>query len=143
MKNWLRPMLAVSRSRDPWCSTRRVRLGVCILSALVAAVWLFQAPGLAAKQKAPTTKTVSGKVLDKNDEGIGGAQVNLKDLQTGKSLSTYSSPDGQYRFSDLSPHHDYEVQAEFKGKTSESRQISSVDIRMRLVLNLSILPAGH
>lgn len=121
---------------------RGMRLGACILAATVAAAWLFQAPGLAAKQKEPTTKTVSGKVLDKNDEGIGGAQVSLKDVQTGKSLAIYSAPDGQYRFADLNPHHDYEVQASSKGGVSDCRHISSVDTRMRLVINLTIPPAG-
>jgi hypothetical protein len=104
--------------------------------------WLLCAPGLAAKQKAPTTKTVRGVVMDKAENGISGAEVTLKDLQTGKTLAISADANGEYRFSDLDPHHDYEIKASYKGGTSETRQVSSVDTRMRLVLNLTIPPPG-
>ena len=64
MNNWPPSILAVSFFRGS-SGLRGIRLGVRILLAVVAAVWLFQASGIAAKQKEPTTKTVSGKVLDK------------------------------------------------------------------------------
>jgi hypothetical protein len=105
-------------------------------------VWLLSAPALAAKQKAPTTKTVSGLVMDKAETAISGAEVTLKDLQTGKTVAIYADANGQYRFSDLDPHHDYEIKASYKGVTSETRQVSSVDTRMRLVINLTIPPPG-
>jgi hypothetical protein len=102
---------------------------------------LFPASGLAAKkQKAPTTKTVTGQVLDKSDHGISGAEVTLKDLQTGKVVAIYAEADGQYQFSDLDPHHDYEVQANSKGAASETRQVTSFDTRWKVVINLTIPP---
>jgi hypothetical protein len=109
---------------------------------VLAVAWLLHAPGLAAKQKAPTTKTVSGVVTDKAENGISGATVTLKDLQTGKTVAIYSDVNGHYRFSDLDPHHDYEIQASFKAVSSETRQVSSFDTRMRLVINLTIPPPG-
>jgi len=123
-------------------STQRTGWGVRVLSSVAAVICLLHAPGLAAKQKGPTTKTVSGAVLDRTDNGLSGATVTLKDLQTGKTLATYADPSGHYRFSDLDPHHDYEIQASFKGVSSETRQVSSFDTRMRLVIDLTIPPPG-
>jgi hypothetical protein len=123
-------------------SPRRISWWVRLLSGLLAVTWLLDAPALAAKQKGPTTKTVSGLVMDKTETGIGGAEVTLKDLQTGKTVAIYAEANGQYRFSDLDPHHDYEIQASFKGVASETRRVSSIDTRMKLVINLTIPPPG-
>ncbi|MGA2608044.1 MAG: carboxypeptidase-like regulatory domain-containing protein [Terriglobia bacterium] len=134
------PLLGARSSRF---STRRISWGVRVLCGVLAVAWLLHAPGLAAKkQKAPTTKTVSGAVTDKAENGINGATVTLKDLQTGKSVAIYTEANGQYQFSDLDPHHDYEIQASFKGVSSETRQVSSIDTRMKLVINLTIPPPG-
>jgi hypothetical protein len=121
-------------------SKRRIGCGVRVLSSVVAVIWLLHAPGLAAKQKAPTTKTVNGAVMDKAENGISGAAVTLKNLQTGKTVAIYADPNGHYRFSDLDPHYDYEIQASFNGVSSETKRVSSFDTRMRLVINLTIPP---
>ena len=114
-----------------------------VLCGVLTVVWLLHPSGLAAKkQKGPTTKTVSGMVFDKAENGIGGAEVTLKDLQTGKVLAIYAEANGQYQFTDLDPHHDYEIQAKFKGVASETRQVSSFDTRWKLVINLTIPPPG-
>ena len=128
--------------RSSCFSPQRISWGIRILSGALALTWLLCAPALAAKQKAPTTKTVSGVVMDKAENGIGGAEVTLKDLQTGKTMAIYAEANGQYRFSDLDPHHDYEIQARFKGVASETRQVSSIDTRMKRVVNLTIPPPG-
>jgi hypothetical protein len=94
-------------------------------------------PGLTAKEK-HVTKTITGAVLDESDNGIAGAVVGLTDLQTGKKVAAYTGEGGHYRFSDLSPTHDYEVQATYKGSSSDVRKVSSVDTRMRIVINLTI-----
>ena len=134
--------LPLLRARSSRFSTRRISWGVRVLCGVLAVAWLLHAPGLAAKEKAPTTKTVSGLVTDKAENGINGATVTLKDLQTGKSVAIYADANGHYRFSDLDPHHDYEIQANFKGVASETRQVSSVDTRMKLVIYLTIPPPG-
>jgi len=108
---------------------------------VLAVAWLLHASGLAAKkQKAPTTKTVSGQVTDKAENGISGADVTLKNLQTGKTVAIYADADGNYSFSDLDPHCDYEIQASFKGVSSETKQVSSFDTRWKVVINLTIPP---
>ena len=137
----------LSRSWLPGVSSRfapqRISSGVRILSGLLAATCLFCAPGLAAKkEKAPTTKTVSGQVMDKAENGISGAEVTLKDLQTGKVLAIYAEANGQYQFTDLDPHHDFEIQANFKGVASETKRVTSFDTRWKVVVNLTIPPPG-
>ena len=144
MATWLPSILALSlfRGLSSRFSTRRISWGVRVLYGVLAVTWLLHAPGLAAKQKAPTTKTVSGAVTDKAENGISGATVTLKDLQTGKTVAIYADANGHYSFSDLDPHYDYEIQASFKGVSSETRQVSSFDTRRKLVINLTIPPLG-
>lgn len=91
-----------------------------------------------AKEKKPETKTVSGVVLDDADNTIQGATVELTDLQSGKAWDIYSQEGGQYQFTDLRLDHDYTVKAMYKGSSSEVRQVSSLDMRTRPVMNLSI-----
>jgi len=108
---------------------------------LLAVACLVPASGLAAKKnKAPTTKTVTGQVQDPAEKTLGGAEVTLKDLQTGKTLAIYADENGQYQFTDLDPHHDFEIQAKFKGVASETRQVTSFDTRWKVVINLTIPP---
>ena len=135
-------ILALPFPRPRHLSLRPLCWSIRALVGALAVVCLLYASGLVAKQKAPPTKTVSGLVMDKTEKGIGGAEVALKDVQTGKTTAIYTGEDGQYRFSDLDPHHDYVIQAKFKGVGSESRQISSFDTRSKLVINLTIPPPG-
>ena len=68
---------------SPQPSRRRV------LCALLAVACLSPATGLADKKsKPPTTKTVTGQVQDPSEKTLGGAEVTLKDLQTGKVTMT-------------------------------------------------------
>ncbi len=119
-------------------SARGIGWGVRVLCGVLAVAWLLHAPGVAAKQKAPITETVSGLVVDDDENGISGAAVTLKDLGTGKTEAIYSEADGQYKFSGLDPHHDYQIQASFNGLTSETREVLSVETRRDLVLDLTI-----
>jgi hypothetical protein len=107
---------------------------------LVAVLSVGAVTGL-AKDKTPRTRTVSGQVMDDADNGVVGATVELKDLETGKVLDIYSRDGGNYQFADLRFDHDYTVQANYKGLYSESRQISSLETRTPLVLNLRIAKA--
>jgi len=136
------PALLLLRVWSTCFSPRRLCWGARVLCGALAVAWLLHASGLAAKRKAPATKTVSGMVVDKTENGIGGAEVTLKDLQTGKIMAIYAEENGQYHFSDLDPRHDYTIQARFKGVASETRQISSFDTRSKLVVNLTIPPPG-
>ena len=106
---------------------------------LLAGILLLGAVTGLAKDKTPQSKTVSGVVTDETDNFIQGATIELKDLQSGKVLDIYSQEGGQYQFTDLRFDHDYTVQATYKDESSEVRQISSIDLRARLVVNLALL----
>jgi hypothetical protein len=113
------------------------RVIACLLMTALA-VFVAGAGPAAAKQKL-IPRTISGRVLDENENGISGAAVELLDLQTGKKIAIFSESDGRYKFSDLSLNHDYEIRATFKGVSSETRKASALAER-QLVLNLRIPP---
>jgi hypothetical protein len=126
-----------------------VNVGSSILSRLrviglvIVAVFCLAAislPALLAKEKKQVTKTVSGLVLDPDENGIVDAAVSIADMQSGKKYTTLSKEGGRYQFADLSLQHDYEVQAVYKDMSSEVRKVSSFDTRLRIVLNLRIPP---
>jgi hypothetical protein len=108
---------------------------------LFAAVILLTLSGavLAAKEKEPR-RVLSGIVSDGAENAIVGAAVTLTDLQTGKKTATYTSSEGAYQFSDLQFTRDYEVQAAYKGVSSQVRRVSTIDPRTKIVFNLRIPP---
>jgi hypothetical protein len=113
----------------------RLVMALLVLGTLALAVF----PCL-AKEKKPTSKTVSGQILDPKDNGLEGATVALKDLQTGKTFHVYTQEDGHYQFTDLRFDHDYQLQANYKGAKSEIRQVSSFDTRARVIINFTFPP---
>lgn len=119
--------------------TRTAR-AAALVSAGLWLVFLAYAPLMAGKEKPPTTKTVHGQVLDASGNGISGAVVEMTDLTTGVKSAIYTQTGGRYQFSHLKLTHDYQFRATYKGKSSEVRKASSLDSRMRLVLNLHIPP---
>ena len=130
------------------CTFRRRRALAGHLGRLAALALVLAALGLtvaapslmARKKKPPTTKTVRGQVLDAQDNGIVGAAVEMTDLTTGKKSAIYAEEGGHFVFTGLKTFEDYEFRATDKGKTSESRKVSSWDTRMRVVVNLHIPP---
>ena len=91
-----------------------------------------------AAKKKEVVRTVSGMVLDQEENPIAGAVVEMTDLQNGKKLAIYTSDDGHYLFSNLDARHDYYLQASYKGLSSEIRTASSFDTSNRIILNFKI-----
>jgi len=110
------------------------------MALLVLGTVLFCPSPVLAKKKGPTSKTVSGQVLDPKDNGLDGATIALKDLQTGKTIDVFTDNGGHYQFTDLRFDHDYELTANYKGAKSETRQVSSFDTRARLIINFTFPP---
>jgi carboxypeptidase family protein len=110
----------------------------------LAAMWVAvaPAPAFAPKKRKPVLKDVQGLVLDSADNPVAGAAVELKDVQTRKTIAIYSDSAGHYQFTDLDRDHDYEIRANFKHLASEVRKVSSFDNRNTIPMNLTLRPAS-
>ncbi len=90
------------------------------------------------KEKAPTSRTVTGQVVDDSGQVLEGAMVTLTNKKTNEKTEFFTKKDGRYQFADLSFTNDYEVQARYKDKASEVRRLSQYDTTPRPVRFLEI-----
>jgi hypothetical protein len=117
-------------------TTRRV---VSLLAFLMM-FWLLTASAEFAQNSKHEAqlKTVRGVVLDKSDNSVAASVVFLKNVRTNQVKSYIADSQGNYRFSGLDPNSDYELHAEKDGAKSQTRNVSSFDTRMDIVLNLKL-----
>ncbi|HTK95310.1 MAG TPA: carboxypeptidase-like regulatory domain-containing protein [Terriglobales bacterium] len=108
----------------------RILAVVALLAALAFA--------LPPKEKPPLTRNLAGFIYGQGDTPLTGAVVYLKNSKTLAVKSLYSGADGSYRFNALSPNTDYEVFAEYKGKHSDTKTLSSFDSHTDARINLHI-----
>src|SRR5512140_2081329 len=97
------------------------------IAALIAT--LLACFSAVAKEKEPSTpgRLLSGRVVDKQDNPVPNAVVYVTDTRS-RAVKTYIvGPDGSYRFPALSANVDYEVYAQFNGKSSDIKRISQFD----------------
>ncbi len=109
--------------------------------AIVVALMLLLV-GLAAAspfdKKGDNSRTLTGKVLDRQEAPLTNAVVYLTNTRT-RSVKTYIvGNDGAYRFPSLSPNIDYEVYAQFNGHKSDTKTVSQFDNRQQVNINLKI-----
>jgi hypothetical protein len=101
-------------------------------------------PLIQKKEKAPTTRTVSGSVTDDTGQPLEGALVSLTDLKTSEKRTFFTKKDGRYQFEDLAFTQDYEVQAKWKAYTSPARKLSQYDHTAKVVRLLQVnTPEGY
>ncbi|HEX4748076.1 MAG TPA: carboxypeptidase-like regulatory domain-containing protein [Bryobacteraceae bacterium] len=94
------------------------------------------------KEKAPTSRTVSGKVVDEiSGTPLKGAIVTMTDLSTKEKRETITKEDGRYSFEDLSFTEDYELRAKYKNAVTEVRKLSQYDHTVKSVRILQIADA--
>ena len=84
-------------------------------------------PLVKKKDKAPTSRDVSGKVVDASGQPLEGALVTITNLKTNTKNNFFTKSDGRYNFDDLSLTVDYELQAKYKGQLTEARKVSQYD----------------
>jgi hypothetical protein len=84
-------------------------------------------PTAHAQQRGPVQRTIEGQVHDRNDQPLKGAIVYLKDSRSLAIKSFISDEGGVFHFGQLSQNTDYELYAEFHGKRSKAKNISSFD----------------
>lgn len=90
------------------------------------------------KEKAPTSRTVSGQVVDDSGSPLEGAVVTLTNTKTHEKETFFTKKGGRYSFDDLSFAVDYEVQAKYKNLASEARKLSQYDRTPRPVRILEV-----
>jgi Carboxypeptidase regulatory-like domain len=121
---------------------RSFKFGVFPVSALLLSslvwVWCASIAVPAALAQDAAQRMVKGKVVDKQDAGIKGAVVYLKDDHSLAVKSFFSGDDGSYRFAQLAQNVDYELWAESNGKKSAVKTISSFNSKAELEITLKI-----
>ena len=109
------------------------------IAAVFSLLFLFVCAGAAQDSKKETQlRTVRGVISDKAENPLPNSVVFLKNLRTNAVRSNFADTDGNYRFSGLDPNADYEVHAEFEGAKSPVKNVSALDSRKEMVINLKI-----
>jgi hypothetical protein len=119
---------------------KRVLIAVMLAVALAAgAVAQIGSPSGSSKNKNESQlRELTGAVLTNGDRPLPNAIVYLKNTKT-LAVKTFITPaDGKYRFPSLQQNLDYEVYAEFNGKRSDTKTLSSFDSRPKAYINLKI-----
>jgi hypothetical protein len=83
-------------------------------------------------------RTLTGTVVDKMENPVEGAVVQIKDTKTLRVRSFLTKTDGRYQFTGLSVDTDYEVKAERQGVASDVRTLTVYDTRKDPILNLKL-----
>src|SRR5215471_10353561 len=86
----------------------------------------------------PKPKNVHGIVQDLRGKPLAGARVFIRDLKTKIVRTLESDQNGEYKVFGLTPTEDYELHAEFKGKESEKKFVSSFLNREDNVLSFQL-----
>jgi hypothetical protein len=114
-------------ARSGYLRTAVMALGVICLLATVAGV-----------AQSDAFRSVEGKVYGAQEAPLASAVVYLQDSKTNNIKSFISTQDGSYRFGQLSTNIDYQLWAEYKGKKSDKKNISSFNSKKQLVIDLHI-----
>jgi Carboxypeptidase regulatory-like domain len=90
------------------------------------------------KDKGESGRLLTGRVTDKQGNGLTDAVVYLSNTRT-RTVKTYIvGPGGNYRFPELSPNIDYEVYAQYKNHKSDTKTVSQFDSRPQVNIDLRI-----
>jgi hypothetical protein len=95
-------------------------------------------PLIEKKGKDPTTRTVSGQVVDDSGTPLENALVTLTNSKSNEKRTFFTKKDGRYNFQDLSFTIDYKIQARWKTLVSDSRNLSQYDRAAKIVRILQV-----
>ena len=99
-----------------------------------------QRPLIQKKEKPPTSRTVTRKVVDDTGQPLEGAIVTLTNSKTHERTQFITKKGGRFNFDDVSFTIDYDVQARYKNLRSELRKVSQYDRTAKVVRILQIEP---
>ena len=86
----------------------------------------------------PNIRSVHGTVYNASDKVVKGAVVQLENTKTMDVRSYITEGDGDYHFAGLSTNVDYEIHAEYKGKSSPVKRLSEFNDRKDPAVNLKL-----
>ncbi len=112
--------------------------GHLLLGSLLLGTAATLARPLPAAAQANTARVVEGKVQLASGAGVQGAIVYLKNAKTLEVRTYISSADGSYRFGQLSSDADYTLWAEYQGKKSKEKAVSSFDTKKIFEIMLKV-----
>jgi hypothetical protein len=105
---------------------------------LLLASYAFAQSGTGSKKPRSQLRQLEGQVMDRTDAPVDNAVVYLKNSKT-LVVNTYiTGGDGKYRFPALATNVDYGVYAEYQGKKSDTKTLSSFDSRAQPYIALRI-----
>jgi hypothetical protein len=104
-------------------------------SALVTMVLLV---ALSAAAQNDRTRTLVGKVLDRDERPVANAIVSLKNTRTLVTKTFITHADGAFNFDGLLMNTDYELRAEKEGASTDRKTISVLDPRKRVEIILRL-----
>lgn len=110
-------------------------------AALLGATYAFALPPQAVAQERgqqQQARSVSGQVTDKSDRPLADAVVYLKNLRTLAIRTIITNASGEYSFNGLPTNADFEVYAEYQGKRSPVKTLSSFDSRRAATIHLKV-----
>jgi pimeloyl-ACP methyl ester carboxylesterase len=110
-------------------------ISVCLWFSLTAHAQLFPKT---RKDTGPKPKNIHGVVQDLRGKPLVGARVFLKNMKTNVIRTLETDGSGEYKVFGLAPDVDYELYADFKGKASDKKIISSFLNREDNVLNFQL-----
>ena len=96
--------------------------------------------GQGRKGKTPAERSVTGTVTDDGGNPLPGAVIQMKNMKTLQVRSFIAKEKGDFYFQGLSPDIDYEFKAEWNGKSSNTRTLSSFDSHPSVNIDLKIKP---
>jgi hypothetical protein len=96
------------------------------------------APSKEEQKKSAVERPLKGVVTDADGNPVAGAVVQLKNTRTLQVRSFITKDKGEYFFAGLSKDVDYEVKAQFSGKASTPRRLSTFDTKPEPVINLEL-----
>jgi hypothetical protein len=117
-------------------SRNRFAIGTWLLSCFLL---LFLAgAGSPAQNIGQSVRVVQGVVRNESEQPFANAVVYLQNQKSLEVRTYITEADGRYRFGQLGSDVDYQLWAEFKGKKSKIRSISSFDSKKQFLFDLKI-----
>jgi Carboxypeptidase regulatory-like domain len=110
------------------------------LPAAMAGIILL-APLAAGQKHDSSPRSVSGRVVNAEDQPLAKAVVYLKDIKTLAIRSYITQEDGSFHFSGLGLNVDYEIYADFQGARSNVKTLSAFDEHKQTMFTLKVRSA--